>query len=86
RKDRPALVYGAYQMVWPAHEQLYAYTRTLGDEQLLVVLNFSDTAVTVELPDDLSPKTVLIDNYEADPVNGGQLSLQPYQSVIYELD
>ena len=41
RKTIPAVVYGSYDLILPEHEQIYAFTRTLDDERLLVVLNFS---------------------------------------------
>ena len=46
RKENPVMVYGSYDLILPEHEQIYAFTRTLEDERLLVILNFSkDTPV-----------------------------------------
>ncbi len=41
RKTIPAVVYGSYELILPEHAQIYAFTRTLADDRLLVVLNFS---------------------------------------------
>ena len=41
RKTVPAVVYGAYDLILPDHAQIYAFTRTLAAERLLVLLNFS---------------------------------------------
>ncbi|EPO1790284.1 alpha-amylase family glycosyl hydrolase [Cronobacter turicensis] len=44
RKREPALIYGRYEIVLDDHEQIYAYRRVLGDEQLVVLCNFSGKA------------------------------------------
>ena len=41
RKDNPVLVYGQYQILQESHFEIYAYTRTLDEQQVLVLLNFS---------------------------------------------
>ena len=66
RKDNPVLVYGDYELlVRPEHEQVYAYTRTLGDVKMLVLLNFSDDTAGIELPEGTATDEVLINNYDA---------------------
>ena len=35
------MVYGTYDLLLPESETIYAYTRTLGKEKLLVVCSFS---------------------------------------------
>ncbi|EPC7251999.1 glycoside hydrolase family 13 protein [Cronobacter sakazakii] len=44
RKREPALIYGRYETLLNDHEQIYAYRRVLGDEQLVVLCNFSGKA------------------------------------------
>jgi oligo-1,6-glucosidase len=39
RKEHLTLVYGAFELVDESNEQLFAYTRTLENEQFLIVLN-----------------------------------------------
>ena len=52
RHDDPVVVHGDFTMLLPEHSQLYAYLRTLGDAQVLVVANLSDQpADAAELPD-----------------------------------
>lgn len=85
RNDHLVLVYGAYDMLLEEHEQVYAYTRTLEDRQLLVLLNFSDQGATATLPDGVTASEVLINNYEANPVQGSEVNLAPYQAVILEM-
>jgi oligo-1,6-glucosidase len=52
RHDDPVVVDGRFEMLLPDHEQLYAFTRTLDGEQLLVVANLSSTPADASgLPD-----------------------------------
>ena len=85
RRENPVLVYGAYELLFREHPQVYAYTRTLGEEKMLVLLNFSAEAAELELPADLTTGEILIDNYETVSAEGAKVSLQPYQAVIYRV-
>lgn len=89
RKQHEVMVYGKYELLLPDHPEIYAFTRTLGDEKLLVVLNFFGKQPLFELPEELSGATgeILISNYEVD---GGTslnaLSLRPYEARVYKLN
>ena len=41
RKENPVIVYGVHELILDAHEEIYAFTRTLGSDRLLVILNFT---------------------------------------------
>ncbi len=85
RKANKVLVYGAYDMILDDHEQIYAFTRMQGDDKVLVLLNFSDTNASANLPEGLLTGDILINNYEANPVEEMAISLEPYQAVIFKL-
>ena len=40
RKEMDVIVYGHYELLEPDHPALFIYTRTLGEESLLVICNF----------------------------------------------
>ncbi|MCB9286492.1 MAG: alpha-glucosidase [Lewinellaceae bacterium] len=86
RKENPVLVYGAYELLLPDHEQVYAYTRTLGDAKMLVLLNFSAENAEIQLPAGLETGEVLINNYDSVEAAGAEVSLRPYQAVIYAVE
>ena len=50
RREHPIIVYGTYDLILDDHPQIYAFTRTLDDDRLLVILNFSGDAPVFELP------------------------------------
>ena len=49
RKANDTLIYGAFEDLLPKHEALFVYTRTMNDEQFLVVLNMSDDEQVLDL-------------------------------------
>lgn len=79
RKDNPVLVYGRYKLLDRDNRQVYAYTRTLGNRTVWVLLNFSALAATttVKVP---SQAKLLIGNYPG--VSGA--ALRPYEARVYE--
>jgi oligo-1,6-glucosidase len=88
RRENPIMVYGTYDLILDDHPQIYAFTRTLGDERLLVLLNFSGDAPTFALPGSLAftGKELLIANYEVDPAEDiHRLALRPYEARVYRL-
>jgi oligo-1,6-glucosidase len=81
RKDNPVLVYGSYKLLNPDDSTIYAYTRTLGGEQCLVLLNFSKEQASFDVGN--APYEVLIDNYEPGTVAiAGKISLRPYEGMV----
>jgi oligo-1,6-glucosidase len=88
RREHPIVVYGAYDLILDAHEQIYAYTRTLDDQRLLVMLNFTADTPVFALPSHVGYSTaeLLIANYS---VHANEdlhlLTLRPYEARVYRL-
>ena len=86
RQSTDALVYGDYELLTPEDDQLYAYTRTLDDEQVLVVLNWSSESATFEGSEiDTGDATVLYGNHDDAPTDPTGASLRPWEAVVYRL-
>ena len=85
RKKNAVLVYGDYTLLQAEHPDIYAFTRTLGDEKLLVLLNFSEekTAITLSEIDHFG--ALLINNYNSLEREANKVSLLPYQAVLLKL-
>ncbi len=81
RKEHLTLVYGAFELVDESNEQLFAYTRTLENEQFLIVLNFSDTPAQLNTTIQINKENILISNYEQPCKNN---NYEPYAAVIYK--
>ncbi|SMB41089.1 Oligo-1,6-glucosidase [Serratia proteamaculans] len=88
RHDTPALIYGAYTDLDPKNNTVYAYTRTLGAEKYLVVVNFKEQRVNYQLPENMSINTTIIESDARHAVkkNDTTLYLNPWQAGIYKLN
>jgi oligo-1,6-glucosidase len=85
RHAHEAFVYGDYKDLAPDDKAIFAYTRTLGAERFLVVLNFSETANTFTLPGDLKVGALLLSNLASMEQRGGTLHLAGWEAQVYKL-
>jgi oligo-1,6-glucosidase len=84
RKAHPIIVYGSYDLLLPEHPQLYAFTRSLGDERLLVLLNLSREAAAFTPPPEFAGTELLIANYPANEAAASDpITLRPYEARVY---
>lgn len=82
RKDNLLLVYGEYEIIQEEHPTIYAYSRTLDDEQMKILLNFSELTSKINLSNLVQIKEVLINNYNELLIDKNTITLQPYQAVV----
>lgn len=80
RKEKEVIVYGTYDLLLPESKELYVYTRTLGEEKILVACNFTDREVSFEMPAEFPAGEILIGNY-ADAALKGEMVLRPYEAI-----
>jgi oligo-1,6-glucosidase len=88
RKENPVIVHGRYDLLLEAHGEIYAFTRTHGDDRLLVILNFTANQPVFALPSDItySATDLMIANYEVDTAEDiALLTLRPYEARVYRL-
>lgn len=86
RKQHDVLVYGNFELKFPEHQQVFAYTRTLGDSEAIVLMNFSVNEAQVDLTGlgDLEGSRLVLGNYEASRVDcGGSLTLRGLEGRVY---
>ncbi|UYZ35864.1 alpha-glucosidase [Clostridium beijerinckii] len=87
RKTNPVVVHGKYELILEENKEIFAYTRTLENEMLLVICNFTgnETEFVLERKFEFKSKELLISNYnvnENDPIDS--IELKPYESRIYK--
>jgi oligo-1,6-glucosidase len=88
RKENPVIVYGSYALMLASHEEIYAFTRTLDKDRLLVLLNVSRNSTVFNLPENISfaSTELLINNYEVNPDKDiREIKLRPYEARVYRL-
>jgi oligo-1,6-glucosidase len=83
RHTDDVVVDGRFELLLPDHPSLWVYTRTRGDEVLLVLANCSSAPATIEpgLVPDLAGSQVLV------PTHGPSydLTLRPWESRVHRL-
>ena len=79
RKAHPALIYGSYTLLDPGNTKVYSYSRVMGKDIYIVLLNFSSAIASFNIPYSLQLSTVLTSNYSAPP-SGAEL--KPYEAAI----
>ena len=78
RKTHNIIAYGSYSPAFEEHPSVFAYTRQLGDERLLVVCNFFGQEAQVEAG---AIQTILLSNYNDTVTDGSFLVLRPYEAL-----
>ena len=84
RRRSEALRFGEYAAVEGVPPEVYAYTRTSGDDRLLVVLNFANAPVEFDLPDDPRVAATLIGTHDA-PSASQHVALRPNEGRLLRL-
>lgn len=88
RKTNPVIVYGTFDLIPNSHEEIYAFTRTLEADRLLVILNVSRQAPVFHLPEQFrfTSAELMINNYEVDSNQDiHQIPLRPFEARVYRL-
>ncbi len=83
RKEYEIIVYGKYELLLPDDEHIFAYVRTLGNQKLLVVCNFSKAEQKFDFTGYENAK-VLISNYDGNISE--KATLKPYSAIALLLD
>ncbi len=83
RHEDPVVQRGDFHLLLPDDPHVYAFTRTLGDEQLLVLGSFSSDPQVAEVGPGWSDASLVIGNYTS-PVatDGDRVALRPWEAVV----
>lgn len=84
RKKEKVMVYGTYQLLDPDNKKLYVYTRTLDNEKLLVICNFTEEEETYSVPEEFSKGEVLISSYHREKAEK-EIMLKPYEALVLKI-
>ncbi|MFR7897118.1 glycoside hydrolase family 13 protein [Turicibacter sanguinis] len=87
KKSHDVFTYGEYDLTLDNHPAIYAYTRTLDHEQVLILSNLTDQEVAFELEKmNLVFDQLMLSNYkveEHEPMMKG--TLKPYEARVYRI-
>ena len=86
RHTEPVVALGEFTMLLPDDRRVYAFLRRLDDVELLVLGNFSATAVDADVPEAAAwaHSELLVRNYPAEPASAGEsITLRPWETRVY---
>lgn len=87
KKENQVFTYGTYNLILDDHPQIFAYTRTLADDKVVVLTNLSEKEAEIEEPLDFTvSQELLLANYT---VSNHELiqhfMLKPFETRVYRI-
>ncbi|EEM98064.1 alpha,alpha-phosphotrehalase [Bacillus thuringiensis] len=87
RKTYDVITEGEYAILDVNHPKIWAYTRAVENEVLLVVNNFYGEDITYSVPVNIQldgmEQEIVLSNYKDSSVDVNNLNLRPYESIVY---
>lgn len=84
RKEKNVIIEGSFKLIKEKDPNLFCYTRTLNDEKILIIANFTNKIQTFNT-NEFKVKNIIISNYENPETNLSNLELRPFESIVYEV-
>ncbi|UOE94914.1 alpha-glucosidase [Alkalihalobacillus sp. LMS39] len=87
KKSDDIFTYGQYDLIAEKHPTIYAYTRTMGEEKVVVICNLAEQTAQFKEPTiELEYSNLLLANYDVIKHNPQHdITLQPYEARVYRL-
>ncbi|MGJ9382606.1 glycoside hydrolase family 13 protein [Salipaludibacillus sp. CF4.18] len=80
---KEVIKYGEYEEKLENHSHVFAYTRQLREQTILVIANFTNEEIDIVLEEKV--KLMIIGNYDNASIDLKELQLRPYESVVYDI-
>ncbi len=84
RKDKDVISKGTIEFFEKENEDVLAYRRTCGEEELIVLNNLTGKEITVPAEAAWTEYRKLVGNYEGVQSGGGCITLRPFETVALE--
>lgn len=84
KKNNDIMTYGTFDLIYEEDEHVFAYTRTLNDEVVVVLGNLTDTVVSLD--DEgitFNSDELVLNNYEVEAHESNTITLQPFEARVY---
>ena len=89
RKQEDVIAYGDYRILDKENTKIYAYERSYNGDSIIVVNNFYPEEGSINLSKEVNLEgkniEILLSNYEDSSTELSNLSLRPYESVVYKI-
>lgn len=85
RKHNDTIIYGDYKLLLPEDKNIFAYSRELNGDKIVVVCNFYDKEVNLNFKEDFNNVEILLSNYKDSSIFMKDLKLRPYEAIMYRV-
>ncbi|WP_370831928.1 alpha-glucosidase [Clostridium sp.] len=87
RRESDVIKYGEYKLILEEHPEIFAYTRSWNDDNILVICNFYGNTINVFLGEEYSKKDsqIILSNYKDAKILGRDIKLRPYEAIVYKV-
>lgn len=85
RKHNDTIIYGNYKLLLPEDKNVFAYSRELNGDKIVVVCNFYDKEVNLNFKEDFNNVEILLSNYKDSSIFMKDLKLRPYEAIMYRV-
>ena len=86
RKEENVIKYGTFELLLKEHKEVFVYTRSYDNENLLVICNFYGNNITIDLGQEFKGRKaeILISNYNNNNILSSKIKLKPYETIVYK--
>ena len=85
RKHNDTIIYGNYKLLLPEDKNVFAYSRELNGDKIVVVCNFYNKEINLNFKEDFNNVEILLSNYKDSSILMKDLKLRPYEVIMYRV-
>ena len=85
RKHNDTIIYGDYKLLLPEDKNVFAYSRELNGDKIVVVCNFYNKEINLNFNEDFNNVEILLSNYKDSSILMKDLKLRPYEAIMYRV-
>ena len=85
RKHNDTIIYGDYKLLLPEDKNVFAYSRELNGDKIVVVCNFYNKEINLNFKEDFNNVEILLSNYKDSSIFMKDLKLRPYEAIMYRV-
>lgn len=85
RKHNDTVIYGNYKLLLPEDKNVFAYSRELNGDKIVVVCNFYNKEINLNFKEDFNNVEILLSNYKDSSILMKDLKLRPYEAIMYRV-
>ena len=85
RKHNDTIIYGDYKLLLPEDKNIFAYSRELNGDKIVVVCNFYNKEINLNFKEDFNNVEILLSNYKDSSILMKDLKLRPYEAIMYRV-